>query len=80
MSNEDIRAAASVLAPAPREFRIRRGVITAVGATTLTVTIGNASIAGIPWDESYTPTNGDVVNVFFDGPSPWVQGKLSTSP
>lgn len=53
--------------------------VTAIGANTLTVTVGIVSTAGIPWVTSYGPTVGDTVLLMEIGGLVVAIGKLSTS-
>lgn len=59
------------------ELRLRRGVVTAVSGGTASVTIGGATVAGIPFYRGVWINVGDVVDVLIDGPAPRIVGVLS---
>jgi hypothetical protein len=77
----DVRALARVINkgdddPAGGDLRLRRGIVTAVAATTVTVTIGGVSVAGVPVYRSVLVRVGDTVDLILDGPAPRIVGVL----
>jgi len=60
---------------------IRSAAVTAVNRTanTYTVTIGGASIAGVPAYQSVWANVGDAVDVLFDGPAPRIMGVVGAN-
>jgi hypothetical protein len=63
---------------APPPLRIQMGLVTAVAATTCTVTIAGTSIPGIRRTTSFTPIVNDIVIILFNGPDLILLGSLQT--
>lgn len=55
---------------------LRRGVVASFTSTTATVTISGVNVPGVRYYKHVTLTNGDSVDVLFDGPSPRILGVL----
>lgn len=59
---------------------LRRGAVTAVQASTVTITLGGAPVTAVPYYSHLRLTVGDVVDVLFDGPSPRIVGVIGATP
>lgn len=61
-------------------IRLRKGVVQAVTAPTVTIRLGGSTtdIAGVRYLASYTPAVGNVVFVLVDGPALLILGRLAT--
>lgn len=54
----------------------RIGVVTAVSAGTVDLTLGGATVAGVAYLDSYAPVVGDAVTVLFADNDPFVIGRV----
>lgn len=57
---------------------LRYGLVTDVDVSSLTVQVGGETVAGLPWLDSYTPTEGDRVAILSSRSSLLVLGKVTT--
>lgn len=59
----------------PTGARLRTAVVASATATTATVDLAGATVTGVPFLASYTPSAGHVVNVLQDGSVLLILGK-----